>query len=192
VNEHSHAGVPLEPDTPPAGTAEPGAPAVDPGPDEAAESELTLLTAQVAALKDEILRLRAELDNQRKRAQRDVEAAHKYANERFVQELLPFKDGMDLGLKAAQSATDIDSLREGVALSHKQLDDFFEKTGIRTIDPVGERFDPEFHQAMTMEESSAVAPGCVLRVMQRGYLLNDRLLRPALVTVARAPGGQDA
>ena len=155
-----------------------------------AESEL--LQGQIAALKDEVLRLRAEIDNQRKRAQRDLEAAHKYAIERFVQELLPLKDSLDLGLRAAQSATSVDSLSEGMALCIKQLDDFLTRLNIREINPEGERFDPEFHQAMTMEETTAVPPGIALRVMQSGYVLNDRLLRPALVVVSKAPGGDGA
>ena len=148
-------------------------------------AELARQRAQVAELKDEILRGRAEMDNQRKRAERDLESAHKYGLERFIHELLPVKDSLDLGLKAALSATEVATLTEGMAMSIKMFDDFFEKLAIRQIHPEGERFDPEFHQAMTMEEVSHVAPGTVTRVMQSGYLLNQRLLRPALVVVAK-------
>ena len=152
-------------------------------------TEVELLKAQVATLKDELLRGRAEQDNQRKRAERDLEAAHKYALERFIHELLPVKDSLDLGLKAALTATEVASLREGMAMTIKMFDDFFEKLAIRQLHPEGERFDPEFHQAMTMEEASHVAPGTVTRVMQSGYVLNQRLLRPALVVVAKAAEG---
>lgn len=153
------------------------------------QAEIERLTREANQLRDEALRARAEVDNVRKRAERDVEAAHKYGQERLVNELLPVKDSLDLGLAAAAAATDIAALREGMELTAKMFGDFLEKLAVRAIDPVGERFDPELHQAMTMEASGDVAPGTVLRVMQKGYLLNDRLLRPALVVVARAADG---
>lgn len=152
------------------------------------QAEIARLSAQIGELKDELLRARAELDNTRKRAARDIEAAHKYGHERLVQELLPVKDSIDLGLAAAEHATDIDALREGMTLTAKMFGDFFDKLAIRTIDPHGERFDPEHHQAMTMEHSAEHPPGSVLRVMQKGYALNERLLRPALVVVAKEAG----
>ena len=148
-------------------------------------AEIARQRAQVAELKDEVLRGRAEMENQRKRAERDLESAHKYGLERFIHELLPVKDSLDLGLKAALSATEVATLTEGMAMTIKMFDDFFERLAIRQIHPEGERFDPEFHQAMTMEEASHVAPGTVTRVMQSGYMLNQRLLRPALVVVAK-------
>lgn len=149
-------------------------------------TEVARLRAQVEELKNEVLRGRADMDNQRKRAERDLESAHKYGLERFIHELLPVKDSLDLGLKAALSATEVATLTEGMAMTIKMFDDFFEKLAIKQIHPEGERFDPEFHQAMTMEEASHVAPGTVTRVMQSGYVLNQRLLRPALVVVAKA------
>ena len=149
-------------------------------------AEVARLRAQVDELKDEVLRGRADLDNQRKRAERDRESAHKYGLERFIHELLPVKDSLDLGLKAALAATEVASLTEGMAMTIRMFDDFFEKLSIQQIHPEGERFDPEFHQAMTMEEASHVVPGTVTRVMQSGYLLNQRLLRPALVVVAKS------
>lgn len=193
MNEQSHADAPTGANAvPDEGTID--GRAVGNGDSENGEAlaEIEALQSEIAALKDEVLRLRAEIDNQRKRAQRDLEAAHKYAIERFVQELLPLKDGLDLGLSAAQSATEVESLRQGMALSMKQLSDFFAKLNIREINPVGERFNPEFHQAMTVQETSAVLPGTVVGVMQSGYLLHDRLLRPALVVVAKAPEGASA
>ena len=149
-------------------------------------TEVVRLRAQVEELKNEVLRGRADMDNQRKRAERDLESAHKYGLERFIHELLPVKDSLDLGLKAALTATEVATLTEGMAMTIKMFDDFFEKLAIKQIHPEGERFDPEFHQAMTMEEASHVAPGTVTRVMQSGYVLNQRLLRPALVVEAKA------
>lgn len=177
----------LRPDEATAAAPDTPNPGTDAPPDaEQLGLELEQARAQVASLKDELLRGRAELDNQRKRAERDLEAAHKYALERFIHELLPVKDSLDLGLKAAATATDVASLSQGMAMTIKMFDDFFEKLSIRQINPEGERFDPEFHQAMTMEEAPHVAPGTVTRVMQSGYVLNQRLLRPALVVVAKA------
>ncbi|MBX9606559.1 MAG: nucleotide exchange factor GrpE [Gammaproteobacteria bacterium] len=177
----------LRPDEATAAAPDTPNPGTDAPPDaEQLGLELEQARAQVASLKDELLRGRAELDNQRKRAERDLEAAHKYALERFIHELLPVKDSLDLGLKAAATATDVASLSEGMAMTIKMFDDFFEKLSIKQIHPEGERFDPEFHQAMTMEEAPHVAPGTVTRVMQSGYVLNQRLLRPALVVVAKA------
>lgn len=160
---------------------EPGAGA----PDEATEVER--LQAELSAAKDEVLRTRAAAENQRKRAERDVEAAHKYAIERFANELLPVKDSMELGLSAALAATEVGTIKQGMEMTLKMLHDFLEKMQIRKLDPTGLRFDPEFHQAMTMRDADNVEPGTVLQVLQNGYLLNDRLLRPALVVVSRAP-----
>ncbi|MEQ8231100.1 MAG: nucleotide exchange factor GrpE [Gammaproteobacteria bacterium] len=150
------------------------------------QAEIERLTSEMAQYRDEALRARAEADNVRKRAERDVEAAHKYGQERLVNELLPVKDSLDLGLAAAATASDIESLREGMTLTAKMFGDFLDKLAVTAIDPAGERFDPELHQAMTMEASNEATPGTVLRVMQKGYLLNDRLLRPALVVVAKS------
>ncbi len=169
-------------------------PGLEPGsepeaPDEAAETER--LRAELAAVKDEMLRMRAAADNLRKRAERDVEAAHKYAVERFANELLPVKDSMELGLSAALAATEVGTIKQGMEMTLKMLHDFLDKMRIRKLDPQGERFDPDFHQAMTMREADGIEPGTVLQVLQSGYLLNDRLLRPALVVVSRAPVAGD-
>lgn len=150
-------------------------------------SETEQLRAEVAALKDEILRTRAAAENLRKRTERDVEAAHKYAVERFANELLPVKDSMEMGLAAALAATDVEGIKQGMDLTLKMLHDFLERMQIRKIEPVGQRFNPDFHQAMTMREEHGVEPGTVVQVLQSGYLLNERLLRPALVIVAKAP-----
>lgn len=150
------------------------------------QTETEQLQAEIEALKNEVLRARADVENIRKRATRDVEAAHKYGLERLVSELLPVKDSIELGLSAAASASDVESLTEGMELTVKMFNDFLDKLGITELDPADLPFDPEFHQAMTVEESAEAAPGTVLKVMQKGFLLNDRLVRPALVIVAKS------
>lgn len=168
---------------------EPGSTSPDAGDAPGGEAgDLEALRREIEQLRSEVLRARADADNTRKRAERDVEAAHKYGLERFVAELLPVRDSMDMGLSAAADAPDVDTLREGMALTLKMIDDMFEKLGVSEVDPAGEAFNPDFHQAMTMEESTESTPGTVLRVMQKGFLLNERLVRPALVVVAKAPG----
>lgn len=154
---------------------------------EAKDPDLEAAGAEIARLKDALARTQAEMDNVRKRATRDVESAHKYALERFVEELLPVKDAVDLGLDAARNATDVASLKEGVEMTAKMFDQMLGKIGVEEVNPDGERFDPEFHQAMTTIESSEHAAGTVITVMQKGFTLNGRLVRPALVGVASAP-----
>jgi molecular chaperone GrpE len=133
-----------------------------------------------------LLRARAELDNVRKRAERDLQNAHKFALERFVQELLPVKDSMEMGLAAASAeGADVEKLREGTELTLRMLAAATEKFGVREVDPQGEAFDPERHQAISAVDSADAASGTVVSVVQKGYLLNDRLVRPALVVVAR-------
>lgn len=135
---------------------------------------------------DKLLRVQAEMENVRRRAERDVESAHKYALEKFAAELLPVKDSLEMGLAAAQNAdADIDRLREGTELTLKMLGDVLAKFGIRVLDPLDEPFNPDFHQAMSMVASPDKAPNTVVAVMQKGYTLNDRLLRPAMVMVAK-------
>ena len=131
---------------------------------------------------DRYLRVAAELENVRKRAVRDVENAHKFALERFSRELLAVKDSLEMGL-AAENA-DADSLREGSEATLKMLATTMERFGLAEVDPVGEPFDPEFHEAMTVQPAPDAEPGSVLTVVQKGYTLNGRLLRPAMVVVA--------
>ena len=133
------------------------------------------------------MRTRAELDNLRKRSQRDLEQAHKFALERFSQELLQVWDSLELGHQAAQDEqADVQKLREGTELTLKLLTDVMSKHGVEQIDPTGETFNPEYHQAMSVQERDDVAPNTVVAVVQKGYLLNGRLLRPAMVMVSRA------
>lgn len=153
---------------------------------ESLQEELDSALAAADKHRDEALRAMAELDNVRKRAEKDVESAHKFGLEKFVNELLPVKDSMDLGFDAANSATDVEALKEGMALTLKMFEDALDKRGVKELNPMGESFDPEFHQAMMMEESVEVEAGKILRVMQKGYLLNERLIRPAMVVVAKS------
>jgi molecular chaperone GrpE len=131
---------------------------------------------------DAWLRAKAEADNIRKRAQADIANAHKYALESFAAELLPVRDGLEATLTADKAT--LEALRRGVELTLKQLDSAFGKFVINEVNPVGDKFDPHKHQAMTTVESEK-APNTVVHVLQKGYLLNDRVLRPALVTVAK-------
>lgn len=133
------------------------------------------------------LRARAEMDNIRRRAQEDVAKAHKYGIESFAESLLPVKDSLEMALKA--DAPSVDSLREGVEATLQLLATVFERNKLLEIDPAGQKFDPNLHQAISMVPGSAVNPPVpanhVVSVLQRGYLINDRVLRPALVTVSQ-------
>ena len=129
------------------------------------------------------LRAAAETENVRKRAARDVEHAHKFALERIGKELLAVKDSLELGLESAENAT-VESLLEGSSATLKLLSTTMERFGIEVVDPTGEPFDPDFHEAVSMQRSDTVEPGSIVMVLQKGYSLNGRLLRPALVIVA--------
>lgn len=155
-----------------------------PAPD--LELELQEARDEAASHLEDLLRARAELDNLRKRAARDVENAHRFGLERFMAELLSVKDSVELGLKAADDAeVDAAKLREGLELTLKLFNNAVEKFGLQEVNPQGESFNPDYHQAMSIQEASGVAPGTVVTVVQKGYLLNDRLLRPAMVIVAQ-------
>lgn len=148
-------------------------------------AELEVALNDLNAAREDMLRARAEAENVRKRAERDVEAAHKYGLERFIGQLLPVKDSMDLGFDALDAVTDIEAIGKGMELTRKMFVDALEKNGVMMVDPLGEAFDPEFHQAMTMQASNESEPGTILAVMQKGYVLNERLLRAAMVVVAK-------
>jgi molecular chaperone GrpE len=180
----------------------PNAPDTAPDPQASAENadnheamaeleDLTVQLAQaehkIAELKDSMLRERAEIENQRRRLQRELEQSRRFANERLLQDLLPVCDSLEHGL-AAQS-DDPAPLREGMQLTLKSLLKAAEQNGLKAVDPLHEPFNPDLHQAMNLVETDEHAPDTVVAVMQKGYLLNDRLLRPALVAVAKAPGG---
>ncbi len=135
--------------------------------------------------RDAALRAQAEMENLRKRTARDVESAHKYALEKFVHELLPVLDSLSLGMNAAESAENVDELREGMDLTLKMFNDALDKFGVKEIDPQGEKFTPEQHEAISMQEIEGSESGTVVSVMQKGYELNGRLVRPAMVVVAK-------
>lgn len=155
------------------------------------ESDVAALQAAVAAAearalesKDLYMRALAELENVRKRAARDVEQAHKFALERFANDLIGVKDTLELGLN---SAADLETMRAGTEATLKLLSKAFEKAGLVEIDPKGEAFNPEFHEAVMTQPSAEHVPDSVLQIIQKGYELNGRLLRPARVVVAREP-----
>lgn len=133
---------------------------------------------------DLLLRTKAEMENLRRRTQKDLENAHKFGIEKFVTELLPVMDSMELGLAAEDASAE--GLREGMTLTMNMVSQMFEKFNIKMIDPVNEKFDPELHQAMTAQPTDEVEPNTVMAVMQKGYSLNDRLVRPAMVMVSKA------
>src|SRR6201997_3114740 len=138
---------------------------------------------------EQYLRAVAELDNVRKRAQRDIESANRYGLEKFAAELLPVKDSLELAVQSAAQG-DRSGLKEGQEATLKLLSQAFERLGLSVIDPHGAPFDPERHEAVMAQESATAEPDSVLKVIQPGYELNGRLLRPARVIVARAPGAK--
>lgn len=158
----------------------------------ALEKELEEVRAQATENLDKFLRAKAETDNVRRRAENEVAAAHKYAVDRFASEIVAVRDSLDLARAvdlSADNAEAVAKMREGLELTLKLLDDVFRKFGITVLDPAGEKFDPSRHQAISMVESAEVAAGNVVTVVQKGYLLHDRVLRPAMVVVSRAPSG---
>jgi molecular chaperone GrpE len=152
------------------------------------DQQLETAQQQVAEYHDKMIRMQAEMDNLRKRTERDVTNAHKYAVEKFANEMLQVKDSLELGLSVSEGAEDIDvaKLHEGSELTLKMLGNVFEKFSIEEVNPVGEAFDANLHEAMTMQESSEYEPNTVLAVVQKGYTLHGRLIRPAMVIVAKA------
>ena len=150
---------------------------------EAARTELT-------DTRDKFLRARADTENVRRRAEIDVANAHKYAIERFAGEIVAVRDSLELARNVdinQERQTAVQKMHEGLDLTLKLMDDAFRKFGLTTIDPKGEKFDPSRHHAISVVESAEVPANHVVSVMQKGYLLQDRVLRPALVVVARAP-----
>ncbi|MCK5120645.1 MAG: nucleotide exchange factor GrpE [Methylococcales bacterium] len=136
---------------------------------------------------DKAVRTQAEMENLKKRTQKDLENAHKYGLEKFAKELLVVIDSLELGIQASTSNDpEVVTLREGSELTIKQFESVFAKFNIEALDPTGEAFNPELHQAMTMHPSTDVAPNTVLNVFQKGYILNGRLIRPAMVVVSKA------
>jgi molecular chaperone GrpE len=160
---------------------------VPPGGDgSAGDASEAVAAAQAKAQENwnSYMRAVAELDNYRKRAEREVDQARKYAIERFAQELLPVGDALEAGMRSG--AANPTALLEGAQATLKELNRAFDKAGIKIIDPTGQPFDPNWHEAMVAQESREVPPNTVLSVIQKGYSLNGRLLRPARVIVSKA------
>lgn len=160
-----------------------------------APSELAVQLAaareEASKMRDQYLRSEAEMANLRRRVEKDVENAHKYGQEKLSRELLAVADNLERAVLSSESeSADLVSLKEGVDLTLKGLKDLFVKFNIEAIDPEGNPFDPQLHQAMTMVENPNVEPNTVIAVMQKGYLLNGRLIRPAMVMVSK--GGSAA
>lgn len=137
---------------------------------------------------NEYLRACAELENTKRRMQRDIENAHKFAVEKFIVELLPVKDSLEMGLDASKESNgNIEKLIEGMELTLKMFTDAVNKFGVEVVNPIDQPFNPEFHQAMSMQESNAKPQNTVLAVMQKGYTMHGRLVRPAMVVVSKGP-----
>jgi len=153
-------------------------------------TELERALAQAQAKAEEnwnlYLRTRAEFENLRRRNERELENVQKYALERLIGELLPVRDSLEMGLQAASAAdADLNTLREGQRLTLRQLSNVLEKFGVTEIDPQGEKFNPEWHEAVSVVQAPQAEADTVVAVMQKGYALNGRLIRPAMVVVAK-------
>lgn len=150
--------------------------------------EISALKAELAQAREQTLRAAAEMQNMRRRAEQDVEKAHKFALEKFVGDLIPVADNLERAIDAANAAgADLASVVEGVELTLKALLDALKRHKVEQLNPKGEPFDPQVHQAMTMVPQPEAEPNSVLDVFQKGYTLNGRLVRPAMVVVAKAP-----
>jgi len=165
------------------------------GEDLAAALENALV--EVAEFKDQTLRAKAETENMRKRVSRDVEKAHKFALEKFTANLLPVVDSLEKAVESVEAASNgaeedsaIKSIGEGVQLALKMFMDTLERQGIKQVNPEGEPFNPQFHEAMGMLENPDMEPGSVMAVLQKGYTLNDRLVRAAMVMVSKEPAAK--
>lgn len=153
-------------------------------------AELEQVRQEAAESLDKYLRAKAEVENTRRRAEIDVANARKFGIERFATELLAVRDSLELARTVdiqQENQSALEKMHEGLDLTLKLLDSVFEKFTLTVIDPQGEKFDPERHQAMSVVENTAVPPGHVVQVIQKGYILHERLLRPAMVMVAKAP-----
>jgi molecular chaperone GrpE len=152
-----------------------------------AETELAAAQAQLQEAREAQLRALAEMENVRKRAQRDVEAAHRFAVERFAADMIEVRDTLELGLAAAGAAPEAAKFVEGSLATLRMVDKAFERAGIAVLDPVGQNFNPEFHEAIMAQPTADHPVGSVMAVVQKGFTLNGRLLRPARVIIARSP-----
>ena len=174
--------------------AENEAPAEETG-EAAADVDVEQLQAELAAcqekindLTDKAVRAQAEVQNMRRRAERDVENAHKFALEKFVKDLIAVLDSLERGIESVDENDEaLKASREGMTLTLKMFTDVLSKYNVVEVNPVGEPFDPQLHEAMSMLENPDAEPNSVMTVLQKGYTLNERLVRPAMVVVAKAP-----
>lgn len=158
-------------------------------PATSAEGDSEALQVAVAEAQEKVLRTQAEMQNLRRRVDRDIENAHKFALEKFVAELLPIVDNLERAIAAIDPEVEqFRAVGEGVELTLKSLLDVLERNKVEQLNPYGQNFDPEFHQAMSMVPSTEVAANTVMEVVQKGYSLNGRLVRPAMVVVSRGAG----
>ena len=165
---------------------------------EATDDPVARLEGELAEARDELLRAQAEMQNLRRRSEQDVEKAHKFGQERFAGELLTVVDNLERALKAASDSNGQDgqdepavkAIRDGVELTLKSFMDCFKRFAVETVDPMGEPFDPALHQAMATQENDEAEPDTVIAVMQKGYTLHGRVLRPAMVMVSKSPEPQ--
>ena len=150
------------------------------------QQQVETLTEQLAQAKDQTLRAHAEMQNIKRRSQQDVEKAHKFALEKFVDSLIPVVDSLEKGIESAEQAEGShEGIIEGMNLTLKQFLAAMEKAGVKQVDPDGQPFDPNFHQAMSMVPNPDMESNTVMDVFQKGYTLNDRLVRPAMVVVSK-------
>ncbi|MCG2835579.1 nucleotide exchange factor GrpE [Photobacterium sp. WH77] len=156
------------------------------------EAALAVSEAKVKEQQDSVLRARADIENMRRRTEQEIDKARKFALEKFAGELLPVIDNMERALELADKTDEtLKPMLEGIELTLKTMTDTVEKFGLKAINPMGEAFNPEFHQAMSMQESAEHAPNTVMMVLQKGYELNGRVVRPAMVMVAKAAPGSN-
>lgn len=159
--------------------------------DEDLLARIASLEEQLAAAQDQALRAAADVQNARRRAEQEVTKAHKFALERFANDLLAVVDSLERGLElSSDDDPAIKPMRDGMELTLKLFADTLERYQVVAVDPHGEPFNPDLHQAMTMEERDNVEPNTVIKVFQKGYTINERLLRPAMVVVSKAAAGQ--
>jgi len=156
------------------------------------KAEAEALAQQIDTLKDQAVRAQAEVQNVRRRAEKDVEKAHKFALEKFAKELLPIVDGLEKAVEAeVSSGNEMTTLREGVEMTLSMFLSGVKKFNLEQVDPVGHPFDPALHEAMTMVESPDAEPNTVIAAMQKGYTLSGRLIRPAMVVVSKGAAKVD-
>ena len=158
-----------------------------PDPAVAIDAELAAAQARLQEAREAQLRALAEMENVRKRAQRDVESAHRFAVERFAADMIEVRDTLELGLAAAGAAAEAAKFVEGSQATLRMVDKAFERAGIAVVDPIGQGFNPELHEAIMAQPTADHPVGSVLTVVQKGFTLNGRLLRAARVVIARSP-----